>query len=170
VTSGPLARGIWLNATNNAARLKWAMIFQCVLCIGAVCSAQSKAPVVAKLDRICGKLEKTRFVSDKAAPSIGHTNAKSLSASELNLFVRTADAPCCVGVAIATVKTNHWGNFNFKNVSAGPYWLVATVEGKDVQMPVDFKPDQRSTTLCSEQFFDVDENYNFGMSATVTVD
>jgi hypothetical protein len=165
-----------LNVRNNETRsirkkiLPWAGILQSALLISSPCNAQSKALQPAKLDRLCGKFEKTQAIPEKANPSFIHTKSKNLSASELKLFFRTSDAPCCSAVPVARVKTNHWGNFNFKNVAAGSYWLLATVDSKEVRMPLEFKPDKRSTAVCSEQFFYVDESYNFGIAETITVD
>ena len=120
---------------------------------------------------MCGKLDRTQTIHDKKDPSFVSTKSKNLGGLELKLFARNGDEACCSATPIAVAKTNHWGNFNFKNVSVGSYWLATAVDGKAVSMPIDFKPDEHSRTLCSDQLFDVDENYNFGiMRGTVTLD
>jgi hypothetical protein len=162
------ARDLLLNLANQIGRAIGILV--CALLVCATSSAQSKALLPAKLDRICGKLERTQTIAEKKNPSFVHIKSKSLPASELKLITRTNDRPCCSLGPVASVKTNHWGHFEFKMVAAGNYWLITTVDGKDVRMPIEFKPDKHSTTLCTDQFFDVDENYNFAMSLTVTVD
>jgi hypothetical protein len=93
-----------------------------------------------------------------------------LRGSELKLFKRTGDDPCCNGAVVATVKTHRFGGFDFKGVPTGSYWLTTNLDGRDVQMPIEFKTSKPTSTQCSDQFFNIDENYNFGLALQITVD
>jgi len=131
--------------------------------------SQEKQPWV--VDRLCGKLDHLVPTPDRKNPSTVSEKRTALRDIQVILSERQDDQPCCdSSTKLETVRTRRGGYFEFKHAIAGDYWLSTNWMGKEYKIPVNFKPQKNSTTMCSQQGIDLDDQGNAGCWATVTVD
>ena len=124
-----------------------------------------------EIDRFCGKLDHVVRTLDRKNPSTVSEKRTALRDTQIILFERQDNQLCCnSSTAIETVRTGRGGHFEFKRAKAGRYWLTTNWKGKEYKIPVNFKPEKNSATMCSQQGIDLDDQGNAGCWATVTVD
>ncbi|MGB8661591.1 MAG: hypothetical protein WCD34_14290 [Candidatus Acidiferrum sp.] len=152
--------------------MKWQLLAVCLslVCFLPVTSAQTSEPV--SVDRMCGKL-----VSMEALPENGKTNsfsreAKPISHARVRLFPPTANGDCCsLMTPSAEVFSGRDGEFQFKKIEAGDYWLVAMIAEKEYKLLIRYQPGKKSAKNCSDFQYTLEEGkFQFVRTATVTVD
>lgn len=81
------------------------------------------------VNRLCGRLGK------KETSSVRDDRFTKSSGAVLKVYKRVPDAPCC-GESVAERTTGHSGDFDFRRLPEGPYWLTATMGQQVFKMPV----------------------------------
>ena len=131
-----------------------------------VCAQEGKP---WRVDHLCGRLENVQSVPMSKGKIKEKKNA--LRDVSLSLYERADGQRCCNGLnAAKVVQTNRGGHFDFKTVKPGNYWLVANWNGKEYKTPVAYKPERNSSTLCSGQGIQFDDEGKANWFATITVD
>jgi hypothetical protein len=115
--------------------------------------------------RLCGKVEHVDYSKTDFA-------AKNLQGVRMTLYQRGADISCCSNLApLATTATNHWGNFKFKKMPPGPYWIAALVGGREYHLAIEFAPTKDGTIApCSDATYEIDDSGDFVLGQYVVVD
>jgi len=92
------------------------------------------AELVAKL---CGRLEQADSIPDKNIPGRSSIKYHPLKDVKLVAYERHGNSECCAAAPVAgETRTDKSGNFEFKGLTKGYYWLVARVELQDYQMSI----------------------------------
>ncbi len=115
--------------------------------------------------RLCGKVESV----DYSKPNYLRKNLRGV---RITLYRRDAETPCCGTLApLAVATTSRWGNFKFKRMTAGSYWIAAQIDRRDYHTPVQLEPPKDGTVaICSDNTYDLDDSGNFGLAQYITVD
>ena len=131
--------------------------------------AQGKKPW--HVDRLCGRAQYVKRIPEKKNPNIHSDERKDLKAIRLELYESNEDIPCCESLKIlGTTVSGRSGQFEFKPDHAGNYWLVASWNGKEYSVPVVYEPLKKSTTMCSDQGIQIEDDGSASWWVTVTVD
>jgi hypothetical protein len=78
---------------------------------------------------------------------------------------------CCNGSKIVdTATSGKNGEFEFKNETKGHYWLTAKWNGREYKVAVVFEPQNKSSTICSQQGIQIEDGGESSWWVTVTVD
>src|SRR5678815_5144872 len=84
--------------------------------------------LVAKL---CGRLERTDRIPDKAVPGQFAEKNSPIKDVKLVAYEARSNAECCSNAKVAAeTVTNKSGSFEFKTLTKGYYWLAATVDNR----------------------------------------
>jgi len=123
------------------------------------------AELVAKL---CGRLEQADSIPDKNLPGRSSLKYHPLKDVKLVVYERHSNSECCTGAAVAgETRTDKSGNFEFKELSKGYYWLVARVELHDYQMSIRIGQLKDKQPVCSQLSYDIDEFGEFVLRVRV---
>ena len=118
--------------------------------------AQTPQPIT-KVDRLCGYL-----VTET------QTGRDSISKQKVILYRRQSANDCCsTQDRLAAVQTKRDGKFEFKHISAGPYWIVAVVGGRKFRMAIDFAP-AKDAQECSWNLYTIERDGTFILKTYVT--
>jgi hypothetical protein len=134
-----------------------------LLSIASAGIAQS-GPKFITFDRLCGILE---FVTPVSG---GGKDAQPLSFTKIELYPREEGISCCKNShPFFKIVTDKDGAYEFKNVDAGRYWLVARYREKPVQVAVIFDPKSRTPASagCWQQLLQFDSHGNFTLGIQV---
>ncbi|HKO04661.1 MAG TPA: hypothetical protein VJW51_07915 [Candidatus Acidoferrales bacterium] len=118
----------------------------------------TETPTRITFDHLCGKL-----VSNTIQKPVRH------GVLELHPF-REGDSCCGRTAPAARTRTSHWGNFKFKKVPAGDYWLFVQVNGRDFKMAVHYQPMKYPEYSCSLFTFFAQDSGSFVVDQAVLVD
>ncbi len=151
--------------------MKWWLLAVCLSlgCLLPASSAQTAEPVF--VDRMCGKL-----VTVEALPENGKTGStidgKPVAHARVRLFPPIASGDCCsLMTPSAEVFTGRDGEFQFKKIEAGDYWLVALIASKEYKLLVRYEPDKKVEKNCSDFQYTLKEGkFQLVRTATITVD
>ena len=131
--------------------------------------AQEKKPW--NIDRLCGKLDHVQRIPDRKHANNFSERRKALRDVPLTLFERGDTENCCTTLnEIETVRSGRGGHFEFKTKKARNSWLRTNWNGKEYKLAIVFEPQRNSTTLCSDQGIDLDDDGDASWWATITVD
>ena len=123
------------------------------------------AELVAKL---CGRLEQADSIPDKTLPGRSSLKYHPLKDVKLVAYERHSNSECCASATVAgETRTDKSGNFEFKGLSKGYYWLVARVELQDYQMSIRIGQLKDRQPVCSQLSYDIDEFGEFGLRVRV---
>ena len=140
-----------------------------VFIFAAVLHAQEEKPW--QIDRLCGKLNHVVRIPDRKNANTVSEKRTALRDVPVTLYEQRNDEPCCIGeTAIETVRTGKGGHFEFKNQKEGKYWLRTNWNGKEYTLAVGLKPEKNTTTMCSQQGVDLDDEGKAGWWVTIRVD
>jgi hypothetical protein len=113
------------------------------------------AELVAKL---CGKLEQVDSIPNKTLPGNYGSKYRPLKDVKLVAYERHSNGECCANAPVAgETTTDKSGNFEFKGLSKGYYWLVARVELQNYQMSIRIGQLKDKQPVCSQLSYDIDE-------------
>ena len=119
------------------------------------------AELVAKL---CGRLEQADTAPNKNLPGRSSLRFQPLKDVKLVAYERHSNSECCANAPVAgETTTDKSGNFEFKALSKGYYWLVASVEGKKYQMSIRIGQLKDRQPVCSQLSYDIDEFGEFSL-------
>ena len=131
--------------------------------------AQAKKPW--HVDRLCGRAQYVKRIPEKKAPNTYSDERGDLRAIHLDLYESNEGTPCCDGLRISgTTISGKRGQFEFKPDHGGNYWLVAKWNEKSFAVPVIYEPQKKSSTVCSEQGIQIEDDGDASWWLTVTVD
>jgi hypothetical protein len=131
--------------------------------------AQEKNPW--RVDRICGRAEYLKRIPERKRPNNYSDKRRSLSGVSLELYEAADNSPCCSEVKnVGSTTSGRGGQFEFNPDRPGRYWLMAKWNGKDYKVAIDFEPKKKSTTVCSEQGIQIEDDGDASWWVTVTVD
>ena len=140
-----------------------------VIVAAQILHAQEKKPWI--VDRICGRVEHLRRTPERKQPNIYSDKRKSLSGVSLELYEPNEDLPCCDGLRkVGATVSGKGGQFEFNPEKAGHYWLTAKWNAKDYNVAVEFEPQKKSSTVCSQQGIQIEDGGDASWWMTVTVD
>jgi hypothetical protein len=123
------------------------------------------------LDEICGKLVRVVEIQDKKHGGALSEKTKALGGAKLLLYPRSSGISCCSGNSPSDeVATNRRGEFLFKVVPSGAYWVVARVDDQAFKVPILYQTAKTSQGPCSLNFFKIDLAGRFTYTTTITVD
>jgi hypothetical protein len=118
-----------------------------------------RAPV---FDRLCGRLVRTEPLALKGRFNTTSVQQTALSKTELQLYNRAQDAICCDNMhSIAKTLSAVGGLFEFKKISAGPYWVVVHLDGHDYKMAVQYRGPASPATRCADLNFEIERSGSF---------
>ncbi|MGC1416209.1 MAG: hypothetical protein WA817_13050 [Candidatus Acidiferrum sp.] len=120
------------------------------------------------MDRMCGKLVSMEAVREKGKTSSSIFVAKPVSHARVRLFPPTASGDCCTLMTpSAEVLTARDGEFEFKKIEAGDYWLAAVIAGKEYKLLVRYEPSKKPEKSCSDSQYTLQEGkFQFIRTAT----
>ena len=125
------------------------------------------------LERLCGKLEHVQNLPVNGNPYVVATKRHSLPRVIVSLFSADGTSDCCGGAApVLTTATDHRGSFEFKSrqLPGGTYWLEVEPNGRKYRMLIRYASRKHSDELCSEIFWQVNDNGDFNMAHPITLD
>jgi hypothetical protein len=123
------------------------------------------AELVAKL---CGRLEQADSIPGKTLPGRSSLKYHPLKDVKLVAYERHSNSECCATAPVAgETRTDKSGNFEFKGLSNGYYWLVARVELQDYQMSIRIGQLKDKQPVCSQLSYDIDNFGEFGLRIRV---
>jgi len=73
---------------------------------------------------------------------------RPLSRVRIRLFSPSIDC-CALVTPVAEVTTGSDGNFQFRKLEPGDYWLVAAIEHAEYKVLVRYAPGKKASTKCS---------------------
>jgi hypothetical protein len=128
------------------------------------------APVHPQIDdaelvaRLCGRLEMADTAPNTKLPGNSSLRFHPLKDVKLVAYERHSNSDCCVNAPVAgETMTDKSGNFEFKGLNKGYYWLVAKVELKDYQMSIRIGQLKDKQPVCSQLSYDIDEYGEFSL-------
>jgi hypothetical protein len=149
--------------------MRWALPLLGMILLVQTAHAQGKKPW--DVDKLCGRVEYVKRIPEKKHPNNYSEKRKSLRDVPLELYADGENQPCCDELKnVGSTKTGQNGRFEFKPEKAGRYWLMAKWNQKVYEVNVDFKPEKRSSTICSQQGIQVGDDGDASWWVTVTVD
>ena len=96
---------------------------------------------------------------------------KSLKKVPLELYARENETACCEGLSVAAkTVTGRAGDFNFRKLNPGTYWVVARWNDKVYQLPIAFTPEPKDNTDCSLQGLSINGEGSFDRWTTIVLD
>jgi hypothetical protein len=117
------------------------------------------------LNRICG-----RVVRD-VSPNKSSEQLKSISGAIVQLYDWNENRACCDVPALVESKTEHSGEFEFKNARAGTYWLLVNVKARKYAIKVGYEPNYSSDFgSCSDHLFIIKQSGDFILEKYIHVD
>ncbi len=135
-------------------------LFLLAVTIGAGAKAQN-------IHELCGRIEyvqRTPSGIQKTNNSAKRTGLKGLA---LELYESRADAACCKDLKrVEGTNSGRSGQFRFKPVSDGDYWVSTTWKGKQYPGPVVVRPPTLEEH-CSFEGIEIDDKGNAGWFTAV---
>jgi len=124
-----------------------------------------ESELVAKL---CGKLEQTDSIPDKIIPGKYSVKYRPLKDAKLVVYERRSNSECCANTpAVAETRSDKSGNFEFKGLAKGYYWVTTRVELQDYQMAIRIGQLKDKQPVCSQMSFVIDEYGDFVLRVRV---
>jgi hypothetical protein len=132
-------------------------------------NAQVKKPW--SVDRICGRVVYLQRIPVRKQPNTYSDKRKDLKGIPLELYEAPEGARCCDALkSVDSIISGKGGQFEFKPAKAGHYWLTAKWNGSDYKVAVEFEPQKKSSTVCSQQGIQMEDGEDASWWMTVTVD
>ena len=145
-----------------------------VLAASSMMLAMPATPVHPQIDdaelvaKLCGRLEQSDSIPNKNLPGKSSLKYHPLKDVKLVAYERHSNAECCATAPVAgETRTDKSGNFEFKALSKGYYWLVARVELQDYQMSIRIAQLKDKQPVCSQLSYDIDESGDFVLRVRV---
>lgn len=149
--------------------MKVAAPFLVVILIVLGLNAQEKKPW--SVNRICGRVEYVQRIPVRKQPNTYSDKRKYLKGIPLELYESPEGAPCCVALKnVGSTISGRSGQFEFKAEKAGQYWLTAKWSGRDYEVAVEFEPEKKSSTICSQQGIQMEDGEDASWWVAITVD
>ena len=140
-----------------------------VILMALAANAQEKKPW--NVDQICGRVEYVHRIPEKKHPNNYSEKRKSLRSVPLELYESSENSSCCEGLKnVGSAISGRGGQFEFRPEKAGRYWLTAKWNDKIYKLAVAFEQQKRSSTICSQQGIQIEDDGDAGWWVTVTVD
>jgi hypothetical protein len=138
--------------------------------LGVLSVRAQEASRPVKVDRICGYLQQEKQYPDKRNSNSTQYGYASVGQAPVRLYPREGTEACCSQMSpAAEVLTRKNGKFNFRQLPAGNYWLVALIENREYKMQIEYKPTKENQSDCKELLYTLDKNGNFVLLAIITV-
>lgn len=119
---------------------------------------------------MCGRLVSVQTIA-RGEGKNAEEKWKSLRRVPLKLYARGNETACCEGLSVAAkTVTGREGDFDFRKLNPGTYWVVARWNDKVYQLPITFTPEPKDNTDCSLQGLSINGEGSFDRWMTVTVD
>ncbi len=135
------------------------MTWQFILLIGSLLFSSVPQGVDTEkwntVGRMCGKLEWVEKIPVNRKGTEFEEKSKPLKKVDIRLYRRESESSCCAtGQPIARVMTNGRGEFDFKNLVPGSYWMVVEVDGKQYSHAIKYVP-SKAESSCSDLLYDI---------------
>jgi len=135
------------------------MTWQSILLVGLLLSAS--VPQAADTEkwntvgRMCGKLEWIEEIPVNRKGTEFQEKSRPLKKVEIRLYRRGNESSCCgTGLPVARSITNGRGEFDFKDLVPGSYWMVVEVDGKQYSHAIKYVPSSAESS-CSDLGYDI---------------
>ncbi|MBI3476105.1 MAG: hypothetical protein HY010_10260 [Acidobacteria bacterium] len=162
-----MVRDQWPVASGRRVR-KVMGILGLILVVQASYS-QEKKPW--NVDQICGRVEYLKRIPEKKHTDNYSEKRKSLKDVPLELYESSENQACCEGLkSVGSYVSGRNGQFEFRPEKPGHYWLTAKWNGKEYNVGVVYEPQKKSSTLCSQQGLQIEDDGSASWWITVTVD
>jgi len=120
------------------------------------------------VDRLCGKLVHSEPLPIKGKYYRGSMQQSSLSNIELRLYVRGEEGICCQDLKpVAKVTSADGGEFEFKKIASGDYWLAAQYNGHNYKMPIRYQADKIPSDRCENLMYEISDSGSFELGRIV---
>ena len=120
--------------------------------------------------RMCGRLVSVQTIDRDAGKKV-EEKWKSLKKVPLELYARGNEKVCCEGLSVtAKTVTGRRGDFDFRKLNPGTYWVVARWNDKVYQLPISFTPEPKVNTDCSLQGLSINSEGSFDRWTTIVLD
>ena len=114
------------------------------------------------MEKLCGRLEQIDRVPDKTLPGMYSDKSRPVKDARLVAYEGRSNGECCDNSRVAgETKSNKSGNFEFKGLTKGYYWLVTTVDRQEYRMPIRIGKLQDKQPVCSQMAFAIDATGEF---------
>ena len=128
------------------------------------------APVHPQFDdaelvaRLCGKLERVDRIPDKRIPGKYTEKYFPFKDTKLVAYERTRNVTCCKTATVAAeTRSGKSGDFEFKGLPTGDYWLVANVDPQEYRMAIRVQKLKDKQPVCSQMSFAIGESGDFSL-------
>jgi len=112
--------------------------------------------LVAKL---CGRLERTDRTPDKNFPGQYSEKDSPIKDVKLVAYEARSSGSCCANASVAAeTVTNKSGSFEFKTLTKGYYWLVATIDKQDYRIAIRIGQLKDKQPVCSQMSFSTEDS------------
>ena len=125
-------------------------------------SAQPQDDTWELVAKLCGRLQHTERVPHKSLPGQFSQKISPIKDAKLIAYEAPSNSVCCSNVRVAgEVTTNKTGNFEFKGLTKGYYWLVARVDNREYRMSIRIGQLKDKQPVCSQMSFEIDASGEF---------
>lgn len=122
------------------------------------------------LRMICGTIVYSHEVPKKEPSGEDRYKRKSMRGVPVLLYACEEIVSCCKNLSpIGSLETGRSGNFEFKDVSPGKFWLVIHTNGHDAMMPIRYEPINDSRPLCSDYTLVLNDAGELNWEVVITV-
>lgn len=135
------------------------MTWQSIILVGSLLAASVPQAVDTEkwnaVERMCGKLEWVEEIPVKGKGAEFEEKSRPLKKVDIRLYRRENESSCCgMGLPIARAVTNGRGEFDFKNLVPGSYWVMVEVDGKEYSHAIKYVPSKVELS-CSDLLYDI---------------
>jgi hypothetical protein len=105
--------------------------------------------------RMCGKLEWVEKIPVNRKGTEFEEKSKPLKKVDIRLYRRESESSCCgTEQPIARGVTNGRGEFGFKNLASGSYWMEVEVDGKQYSLAIKYVPSE-AESKCTDLLYEI---------------
>jgi hypothetical protein len=142
-------------------------IFLLLLVLSAATNAQGtrKADNWNTIDHMCGQLVYSQELPVKGEENTFQDKTRPAKKVELRLFKGAANEPCCEKLPLVDkTTTRRDGQFKFKSVAAGDYWVETRANGRVYRLAVHYSPEKSDSVQCKDLLFEVKDSGEFQLA------
>jgi hypothetical protein len=147
--------------------LKMRAILIFVLASASVTLSSSAHPQVETWElvaKLCGRLQHSNRIPHKNIPGQFSEKISPIKDAKLVAYEAPSNSVCCSNTRVAgEATTNKNGNFEFKGLTKGYYWLVARADDREYRMSIRIGQLQDKQPVCSEMSFEIDASGEFAL-------
>jgi hypothetical protein len=118
------------------------------------------------LGDVCG-----RVVRNASSDPSSHENLRSVSGAVVQLYKWRKESACCTeSIPLAETKSRRSGEFEFRELPPGHYWLLVRAGRQQYAMAISYKSNKDDFGSCSDHLFTIERSGDFALLKTIHVD